>query len=237
MPDIREEVRAALAAYDQRGTGVAGFRFKARVTWDQIRSLLAALDDAEQNAAAWELTAAGRQGDVERLAEDSEQLRAEIERLTRENKILVARCEGTLANNLCPDHRDKQGGKSCLACKVERLKAENERLRAEVERLKADLRTVIAADLDSRQRCSDYIVEIERLKAANAINLDDLARVADIAGEALGTHPDYRTPMGCVRALAESFHGTRPRPRSDDERRAAFEKMSESASVRRVNVT
>lgn len=28
---------------------------------------------------------------------------------------------GTLANNLCPDHRDKQGGKKCLACEIEHL--------------------------------------------------------------------------------------------------------------------
>lgn len=33
-----------------------------------------------------------------------------------------------------------------------------------VERLRASLREVVAADLDSRQRCADYIVEIERLK-------------------------------------------------------------------------
>ena len=29
----------------------------------------------------------------------------------------------SLANNLCPDHRDKQQGKPCLACEIERLRA------------------------------------------------------------------------------------------------------------------
>lgn len=45
-----------------------------------------------------------------------------------------------------------------------------------------------------------------RENARLAIARDDLSRVTDIAGEALGTHPDHRTPLGCVRALAESFH-------------------------------
>lgn len=39
---------------------------------------------------------------------------AEVERLT-------VKCRGTLANNLCSDHRDKQVGKPCLACTIETL--------------------------------------------------------------------------------------------------------------------
>lgn len=38
--------------------------------------------------------------------------------------ILVVRARGTLANNLCPDHRDKQAGKPCLACRIEQLEAQ-----------------------------------------------------------------------------------------------------------------
>jgi len=54
-----------------------------------------------------------------------ESLRKENAELKRENKILKLRCNGSLANNLCPDHRDKQGGKPCLACTIETLEREN----------------------------------------------------------------------------------------------------------------
>lgn len=47
----------------------------------------------------------------------------EIDRLTKENKILTLKCASSLASNLCPDHRDKQAGKPCLACEIGRLKA------------------------------------------------------------------------------------------------------------------
>lgn len=36
-------------------------------------------------------------------------------------KVLVMKNNTSLANNLCPDHRDKQQGKPCLACEIERL--------------------------------------------------------------------------------------------------------------------
>jgi len=52
----------------------------------------------------------------------------EIDRLSRENKILTAKTTNSLANNLCPDHRDKQAGKSCLACEIDRLKKVNGKL-------------------------------------------------------------------------------------------------------------
>lgn len=45
--------------------------------------------------------------------------------LEAENAQLKLRNRGTLANNLCPDHRDKQQGKPCLACEVERLRKAN----------------------------------------------------------------------------------------------------------------
>ena len=38
-----------------------------------------------------------------------------------EIETLRKKCECSLANNLCPDHRDKQQGKLCLACEIERL--------------------------------------------------------------------------------------------------------------------
>ena len=56
--------------------------------------------------------------------------------LEKENKILTLKCSNSLANNLCPDHRDKQGGKSCLACEIEALEAKLERA---IERVGVEL--------------------------------------------------------------------------------------------------
>lgn len=47
--------------------------------------------------------------------------RAECQGLRREIAILELKNRSSLANNLCPDHRDKQQGKPCLACEIERL--------------------------------------------------------------------------------------------------------------------
>lgn len=52
---------------------------------------------------------------------------------------LQAKCNNSLANNLCPDHRDKQAGKPCLACEIERItkrfqKANEAREQSESER-------------------------------------------------------------------------------------------------------
>lgn len=46
----------------------------------------------------------------------------EVDRLRKKIKILELKNKTSLANNLCPDHRDKQEGKPCLACKIEALK-------------------------------------------------------------------------------------------------------------------
>ena len=77
----------------------------------------------------------------------------EIARLAKKLRIAELKASGTLATNLCPDHRDKQLGKPCLACEIERLnkwadgfadrqleerrtaEAYQRELRAEIERL------------------------------------------------------------------------------------------------------
>jgi hypothetical protein len=50
----------------------------------------------------------------------------------RQIKMLELKTSNSLANNLCPDHRDKQVGKSCLACTIEQKDAEIARLRIEL---------------------------------------------------------------------------------------------------------
>lgn len=49
-------------------------------------------------------------------------LKDQIQRLTKALRIAELKASGTLANNLCPDHRDKQTGRPCLACEIDRLR-------------------------------------------------------------------------------------------------------------------
>ena len=46
---------------------------------------------------------------------------ATITDMAKEVAILRIKAAGTLANNLCPDHRDKQVSKPCLACEIEKM--------------------------------------------------------------------------------------------------------------------
>lgn len=55
------------------------------------------------------------------LENDNDALKMGGEILRKEIKILELKNRTSLANNLCPDHRDKQAGKPCLACEIERL--------------------------------------------------------------------------------------------------------------------
>lgn len=50
-------------------------------------------------------------------------LQHELDAAKARNKILELKCAASLANNLCPDHRDKQLGKPCLACTIEHLES------------------------------------------------------------------------------------------------------------------
>jgi hypothetical protein len=58
-------------------------------------------------------------------AAEIESLNAKVVALEAENRILTVKTTNSLANNLCPDHRDKQAMKPCLACTIEKLEAEN----------------------------------------------------------------------------------------------------------------
>jgi hypothetical protein len=42
-----------------------------------------------------------------------------VAQLERQVRFLEKQLQTSLANNLCPDHRDKQYGKPCLACTIE----------------------------------------------------------------------------------------------------------------------
>ena len=59
--------------------------------------------------------------------------------LETELKVAEFKNRTSLANNLCPDHRDKQAGKPCLACTVEKLETDLAASRAEVLALREAL--------------------------------------------------------------------------------------------------
>jgi hypothetical protein len=48
-----------------------------------------------------------------------QQLTAERDDLARKLAVADKKNQHSLVNNICPDHRDKQQGKPCLACEIE----------------------------------------------------------------------------------------------------------------------
>lgn len=96
--------------------------------------------------------------EIERLGDELLGQQKALIEARKEVKVLQIKSNNSLANNLCADHRDKQQGKSCLACEVEQLRAENDTLKRlsiatvedaeRQEKLVAELR----AERDSAQK-------------------------------------------------------------------------------------
>jgi hypothetical protein len=105
-----------------------------------------------------------------------------IAELERENRVLQVKTTNSLANNLCPDHRDKQAFKPCLACTIESLEARAAALEAERDALKQDA-AVLAALARSSQRMDENIA---KLRSGDMSDLDpDLLEEARITLAAL----------------------------------------------------
>ena len=83
-------------------------------------------------------------GELKTRAEKAE---ARVQELERENAILEIKNRGTLANNLCPDHRDKQTGKPCLACTIETLTRKKDRAESELAAIKKRIAETATATL------------------------------------------------------------------------------------------
>lgn len=86
------------------------------------------------HARDWRLANAGRYDDWRKSDENCDVLLAAYAahctaEKDRQIKMLELKTSNSLANNLCPDHRDKQIGKSCLACTIEQKDAEITRLK------------------------------------------------------------------------------------------------------------
>jgi hypothetical protein len=53
------------------------------------------------------------------LEDENKRLTAERDELARKLAVADKKNQHSLVNNICPDHRDKQQGKPCLACEIE----------------------------------------------------------------------------------------------------------------------
>ena len=95
-------------------------------------------------------------GDPEALVKIITQQAQEIERLERDNKILTAKTNNSLANNLCPDCRDKQLGKPCLACTIQTL----DRKLAAMTEERDELNIAVTSGIRHRQK---YVERIDSL--------------------------------------------------------------------------
>jgi len=78
---------------------------------EPIRDVVEYLEQNFKSFHAWQFTDEKR---IE-LAKKLRSLSAELTELRQKNRVLELKANNSLANNLCPDHRDKQAGKSCLA--------------------------------------------------------------------------------------------------------------------------
>ncbi len=107
----------------------------------------------------------------------------EHEALLQEVIKLRIKCAGSLANNLCPDHRDKQRGKPCLACEIE---SQQKRIAA-LEREVASLRN-IAGDNLCRFDMGAAVHEAKALPEPQFLESCRRFRqqIADERGEAVG---------------------------------------------------
>jgi hypothetical protein len=76
--------------------------------------------------------------------------------------MLKSEAQSTLGNNLCPDHRDKQHGKRCLACTIEGLESSEKQESGEVTLAKAIVAKV-QAFLNHENDGGGTIHEIEQL--------------------------------------------------------------------------
>ena len=152
----------------------------------------------------------------------------EIARLAKKLRIAELKASGTLATNLCPDHHDKQLGKPCLACEIERLnkwadgfadrqleerrtaEAYQRELRAEIDRLRAELKAATESEYAFCVERDQLRAEVGKLRAAVCVLCERDGGVC-----AMGTHEaddDPCTPENCSTMRAVETHGAPSKP-------------------------
>jgi hypothetical protein len=130
----------------------------------------------------------------------------------RELKIANLKNASSLANNLCPDHRDKQKGRPCLACEIDRLERDLAQTRLErdaarnvlaraidrerlanmradqAEEARAETQKELEAEFDAKMECHSML---EAAQSATA-PLEVLDRcLSELANKYIGTVEDY----------------------------------------------
>lgn len=96
---------------------------------DRLMAIISDIDN-ELGAPGWPVLHSVREckryrdmwnSDLKEVARERDALRAQLAEARRERDAAEKKAAHSLANNLCPDHRDKQQGKPCLACEVETM--------------------------------------------------------------------------------------------------------------------
>ncbi len=98
-----------------------------------------------------------------------------IAALEKSLKIAELQNRGTLANNLCSDHRDKQIGKPCLACTIETLTRERDAALRDAEHLRGLLLAMLMHAKPIGDGQDESIVPTIHLRVAGK-ELQDAAR-------------------------------------------------------------
>lgn len=114
MRDKKERKRIRLF-----GTSVNGV-FDG-VSKEDVEELLDIADERDELAAKLERELQAAEHDISDSSVTVAMLEGHIQGLERKLKIAELKNASSLANNLCLDHRDKQQGKGCLACEIEKL--------------------------------------------------------------------------------------------------------------------
>jgi hypothetical protein len=117
--DVIDRLKTALAEKDEREEDLGRNCAKANAERDRLTARIKVLKGAlEKIAKSDEPISDFTQFDAADVGSAAMNMAREIAKAAL--KEAHVKCKGTLANNLCPDHRDKQTGKPCLACEIER---------------------------------------------------------------------------------------------------------------------
>jgi len=116
---------------------------------------------------------------INKFADD---VQRELAAALKAQKIAELKASASLANNLCPDHRDKQNGKPCLACSLEEAQRDAEIRYMELQRSRA---------------MSDHL--IKRLVSIKSLMQADTVVLPD------GRRFDFKPPDNLVRDAWEGL--------------------------------
>lgn len=86
-----------------------------------------------------------------KYADEATKAESRVAELEKQINIEQLKNKGSLANNLCPDHRDKQTFKPCLACTIDALEKQVDNLTTTKESLKMQIE-----DMACCGNCKNY---------------------------------------------------------------------------------